>query len=179
MLPVYLKELAKYSFADLIRLLKLSMKDLGSFLSKTMEAGIVKKKVNKSTSSFSPEITDFDEHTSYVSEDDIVYSFQYVGILHYHGNLIIVYPKYFSKIPSITSIKQILAIISKYRNNIHSHVRIKGGTVDSGFVSSLSLYLFLLSDYQQHGAYSSTDVRIIENGDGLILWDRTINEKNP
>lgn len=179
MLPVYLKELKKYSFSDLLNLSQLSAKDLGSFLSKAIEAGIVKKKVKKSTSFFLSDIFDFDEYVSDEADVGTVYSFQYVGILHYHGKLIIVYPKYFSKIPSIASIKQILAIISKYRNNIHSLVRIKGGTVDSGCISSLSLYLFLLSDFQQHGAYSTTDVRIIENGDGFILWDKTINEKSP
>lgn len=179
MLPVYLKELAKYTFSDLLHLLGLSANALSSFLTKSIAAGILKKKLKKAAYNISSEIADFDEYTPDETEVDAIYSFQYVGILHFHGKLIIVYPKYFSKLPSVASIKQILAIISNYRNNLHSHLRIKGGTVDSGCVSSLSLYLFLLSDFQQHGAYNSTDVRIIENGDGFILWDKTINEKTP
>lgn len=179
MLPVYLKELAKYSFSDLLHLLQLSAKDLRSFISKAIGAGIVKKNAKKTTSFLSAGITDFGEYESDEEEVDTAYSFQYVGILHYHGKLIVVYPKYFSKTPSLASIKQILAVISKYRNNLQSYLRIKGGADESGCISSLSLYLFLLLDFQQHGAYSSTDVRIIENVDGLILWDKTINEKNP
>lgn len=179
MLPVYLKELAKYSFSDLLHLLGLSASGLSSFLTKSIAAGIVKNKVKKAAYNFSSEIADFDEYTPDESEVDAIYSFQYVGILHFQGKLIVVYPKYFSKTPSIASLKQIISIISNYRNNLHSHLRIKGGTADSGCISSLSLYLFLLSDFHQHGAYSSTDVRIIENGDGFILWDKTINEKNP
>lgn len=174
--PAFIKELQAYTYAGLSLLLQLEGKRLNKFLQKLILAGVVKSSSRKRVSKSNDEY-DFDVWNE--EECDKLYSFHFVGTIHLDGRLIFVYPKYYEKEISIADFKLVLDVIRKYRNHRVSRIEEKGGADIEGSVNTFSIYLFIISDYIIHGAYDATLQVVHEDDKGLILWEKTVNEKIP
>ncbi|AQS53729.1 Type-2 restriction enzyme BsuMI component YdjA [Jeotgalibaca dankookensis] len=110
---------------------------------------------------------------------DEYFYFKYVGILLIKDICIVVYPKYINNIFADYSgnkqkLIQILRVIQKFQSlYIDSNLEF-----DNDNESFLALKMYLQTSYFENGLYSSETTNIELNGDGEILWDKTINEKN-
>lgn len=108
---------------------------------------------------------------------DTYYSFKFVGILLVDDVCFIVYPKYIKNaendyLGSKNKIIQIVNVIDKFqRLNTYNN------RSDEANESFLTLMIHIMRQYLEYGLYSSDEVVIETNGEGDILWEKTINEK--
>lgn len=72
--------------------------------------------------------------------------------------------------------KQVLKVITKYNSKSEENLALFTDFADSKSYNLLSIMFFLLDDYFERGIYKKQENIIESNGNGEILWDRTINE---
>lgn len=144
--------------------------------------GILKKYgVVKAVKKVKPEYEDLSNQDIVLTDvmdngSDIVYVFDYVGIVLIEGHAFKCYPKYISSCKEpIAELKQVLKVIQKY-NSKEQLVFLYNGEDDSKIFNRLAVILHLLEDYYIHGLYTKQHEVVETNGEGEILWDRTINE---
>ena len=175
MRPFFLREGKPYSRSELSWELKLDSDSFAIFIEKTTDIGVIKKK-SKSQGFNSIDMSE--EFNN--SFGEISYSFNFVGVLYFDHRLIIVCPKYFTSLPTdAAEFKPILSVLSKANKDPKTYVKIKGATDTLGGISSITTLIYILSDYLQNGAYVSMDMQTNNEGQGMILWDKTINESSP
>ncbi len=111
--------------------------------------------------------------------------FEFVGLLEYQGELYFVLPKYIDRKSSETRKKEKMKLVLKV---LRKYGKLVTSTYDSRFLSSKSSYDhtsilaitdFILEDFLNHGYYSIVEKQRRMNGNGEILWDKTINELSP
>lgn len=133
---------------------------------------------------------EFDNYT----DDDLIYTgnkykFAFVGIIICRGRIIYSYPKYIGKpneLPAanpVNEMARVIRVIEKYsKEKSRQDVRDIDLFVDeddNGRVNTLSVMLFLLEDYAANGIYENDETIIEINGNGGILWQKTVDETYP
>lgn len=115
--------------------------------------------------------------TETVSDNtQVLYSFDFVGVVMADNFVFKVYPKYIETTEQLMiKFKQILRVIEKY-NNKHQIIYLHNGEDDNFLLNKLTLQLFLLRDFFMNGLYDNERESIEVNGTGEILWDKTINQ---
>lgn len=108
------------------------------------------------------------------------YKFTFVGIIKIKSLAFLVYPKYWretkKEVGKVDKFTQILAVIDKYNKS----TKISDIGADTIYGESrLSNLIYLLQDYLSNGLYSNEEALIEINGEGQILWERTIDESSP
>lgn len=175
-----LKELKPYSLFELENLFKVTEDEVRNIL-KSLSLMNITKKLSKDTSKVELEelldIESLDELNAQMESD--IYVFKYVGILMVGDICLILYPKYSDKYlddPSnnFKMLKQIVSVIRKYQSK-EQNIGL-GEEYDLDNFNLLSITLELLNSYYEHGLYGNDRQIIEENGDGEILWEKTINE---
>lgn len=110
------------------------------------------------------------------------FKFEYVGILalQIEDNFYVIkcYPKYYKDIANDKDDKdfdQILQVITKYNSKyqINWYDIYDDGEKD---FNKLEASLYIINDYLKNGLYSNQHEEIELNGEGEILWDKSINE---
>lgn len=144
--------------------------------------GILKKygivKAVKAADAQYGEFCEQDEVLADVSENHagIAYIFDFVGIVLAGESLFQCYPKYIvSETKPLKQLKQVLNVIKKYNEKAQLLYLSSGEGSDTIF-NSLAAALYLLEDYFQYGLYTNEQEMIETDGEGEILWDRTIHE---
>ena len=109
------------------------------------------------------------------------YKFKFVGIITVKDVCLIIYPKYitefgenFDKDSKI--IKQLIEVMRKYESK--EQKQFLSNNEENKNYNLLALAIDLYDDYHVNGLYSNEKTIIEENGEGEILWDKTINEKD-
>ena len=107
---------------------------------------------------------------------DFTYQFTFVGVILLNNNILLVYPKYIdnNKEP-FDELKTIIKVLEKY-NQKEQLVHLYNGDAESKVFNKLAISLHILNDYYENGLYSNQQEIIEQNGEGEILWDKTINE---
>lgn len=175
-----LRELKPYSFIELQDIFNISEDNLKNIL-KTLSLMNISRRLSKDLSKVElEELLDTDNIDELnVQLEGNIYVFKYVGVLVIGNLCLMIYPKYMNKYledksREFKAFNQIISVIKKYKSKQQ-----KVGINDSDDLANynlLSIALELIFSYFEHGLYSN-DKRIIElNGDGDILWDKTINE---
>lgn len=175
-----LKELKPYSLFELENMFNVDGDEARNILKSLSLMNIVKK-LSKDTSKVELEelldIESLEELNAQMESD--MYVFKYVGILMVGEICLILYPKYSDRYLSdetnnFKMLKQIISVIRKYQSK-EQKIGLGEG-IDLSNFNLLSITLELLNSYYEHGLYQN-DRQIIENnGDGEILWEKTINE---
>lgn len=144
--------------------------------------GILKKYgIVKAIKSSKPEYEDLlnqDIVLMDVTEDntDMEYVFDFVGVVMVEDYVFKCYPKYIlSTTEPLQQLKQVLKVIKKY-NAKEQLIYLYNGDDDSKIFNRLAVSLHLLEDYFQYGIYTNQHEIVETNGEGEILWDKTINE---
>ncbi|MCI9034552.1 MAG: LlaJI family restriction endonuclease [Lachnospiraceae bacterium] len=107
---------------------------------------------------------------------DIEYVFDYVGVVMLEGHVFKCYPKYIKSTNApVDELKQVLKVIKKY-NSSEQLIYLFNGEDDSRIFNKLAVALYLLEDYHTNGLYTNQREIVEVNGEGDILWDKTINE---
>lgn len=110
------------------------------------------------------------------NNSEVQYVFDFVGVVMVDGYVFKCYPKYISSTTEpIEQLKQVLRVIKKY-NKKEQLVYLYNGEDDDKIFNRLAVSLHLLEEYFQYGIYTSQHDIIEINGEGEILWDKTINE---
>lgn len=174
----YVREQKRYTQKAISQLFSLNAEETIKFIRKLKAYGVLK--TVKATSQ-EKNLTDLtDDEIEIVNEEDIstdyYYVFVFVGVVTV-GNIIIkCYPKYISSNEEpLNEMKQVLKVISKY-NSKEQIINLFNGEVEQSTFNLLATVLYLYNDYNENGIYTNHQEIIETNGEGEILWDKTINE---
>lgn len=108
---------------------------------------------------------------------DCLYVFTYVGVITSGNRVIKVYPKYLlSQKEPLTEMKQIIKVLERYSNSEEQIINVFNGDGENRSFNILAVILFLLNDYFEYGIYTNSEDIIEINGEGEILWGKTIDE---
>lgn len=174
-----LRELQPYSISELQSIFASNANELDDILKSLSLMNIVKRVANNVAEVALEELLEVDNIDSLnVQLEGNVYIFKFVGMLTVGETCLIVYPKYVKEYKTDNKyrmLRQLIAVIRKYQSKEQ-----KQGTdeqLDLDNFNLLSITLELIADYLEHGLYRN-DRQVIEaNGEGEILWDKTINEQ--
>lgn len=144
--------------------------------------GILKKYgIVKAVKASKPEYEDLSNQDIILTDivennPEIQYVFDFVGVVMVEGYVFKCYPKYISSTTKpIEQLKKVLKVIKKY-NDKEQLVYLYNGEDDNKIFNRLAVSLHLLEEYFQYGIYTNQHDVIETNGEGEILWDKTINE---
>lgn len=101
------------------------------------------------------------------------YKFIFVGVLIIENYVIYSYPKY-SKKCKFKDLKQIIKVFDRFQND-GDIVHVQNNINDTESFNMLPLILFFMKDYFENGLYSNYQEIIEHNGEGEILWQKTID----
>ena len=178
-ISVFLKEQKRYTQSELIKILSISKEKTIKILKRLKEYGVLKnvKKLN-----IQKELTELyaeDETIIDIENEsgEYLYVFIFVGIIVIEGIILKIFPKYiFSTVEPVKELKQILNVISHY-NKKNQLIKIENNVFDKNeSFDMLSMILYLLNDYYEYGIYNNYSVVTEVNGNGDILWDKTISK---
>lgn len=173
----FVKEQKRYTKSELRELFDFTENEVEVFLRQLKAYGIVK--TVKATAQ-QRDLSDLIDEDLIVSDEaapngECFYVFTYVGILTASKRVIKCYPKYISTTTEPTAeLKQILKVLQRYGSKEQIVTLYHGNDQGNGF-NLLAVMLYLLDDYHQYGAYTNDEDIIERNGEGPILWDRTIS----
>ncbi len=172
----FFRELKHYTVSETAGELGTSLPEAGRLLGILKKYGIVKavrasKPEYENLSNQDIILTDVSEN-----ETRAEYVFDFVGVVTLEKYVIKCYPKYItSTAEPMGQLKKVLKVIRKYNDKEQTVPVYHGGGEDGNF-NWLGVALYLLEDYFRYGLYASQLAVIESNGQGEILWDRTISE---
>lgn len=176
MKSAYFREGRHYSLAQLETLFSLdkekSKKNIGTL-----------KKYNllKTVRNDKPEYSDLSDQDFVVGEtpddsSEFSYIFSFVGVILLDDLVLFGYPKYIDNDEEpFEKLKTVIKVIEKY-NQKEQLVHLYNGEDESKQFNRLAISLHILHDYFENGLYSNQEEIVELNGEGEILWDKTINE---
>lgn len=160
---------------------RFSFDDTGieKFIKSLKSYGILKAVAN---SAQQRELTDLmDEDIQVVEEtvgnDDCLYVFTYVGVVTMGNRVIKSYPKYIlSDNEPFVQMRQVVRVLERYNQSEEQIINLFNGDGDNRSFNILAVILYLLNDYFENGIYSNTENVLEINGEGDIVWGRTIDD---
>lgn len=172
----FFRELKHYTLHSISKELGENVEETRRLVGILKKYGVVKA-VKKSKSEFE-DLSNQDIVLTDVMENatDVEYLFDYVGVVLLEGHVFKCYPKYIlsTKAP-IQELKKALRVIKKYNSN-EQLVYLYNGEDDNKIFNRLAVSLHLLEEYFMYGIYTNQHEIIETNGEGEILWNRTIDE---
>lgn len=174
----FVREQKRYSKSDLKQIFRFSSIEVDGFIKNLKAFGVLRAVKN---SSEQRELSDLiNEDIEIVDmengNDNYLYVFTYVGIITIGSRIIKCYPKYlFSENTPVDEMKQILKVISRYGSK-EQIINLYNGDEENSSFNILAVILFLLNDFYEYGIYKNSEDIVEINGEGEILWDKTISE---
>ena len=179
LMSVFIREQQRYTKNDLKSIFNCDTQEI-TFLIKKLKAFGVLKSVKKTDYQYSlsdlvysdTEIIDDDENSDYC-----FYVFTYVGVIVCGDKVIKIYPKYIldKNAEPLHEMCQVIKVLEKY-NKEEQIINIYTGEGENKNINIIAVMLFILRDYFEYGLYSNQEEIIEVNGEGNILWEKTINE---
>lgn len=176
MKSVYFREGQHYSFSNLKEKFSLDADKTKSRIS-TLKRYYVLKTVLKDKTEYS-ELSDQDIIVGEIPDDsaEFTYQFTFVGVILLEDLILFCYPKYIDTEKDLfNKFKTVIKVLEKY-NQKEQLVYLYNGDAESKVFNKLAISLHILKDYFENGLYSNQEEIIDLNGEGEILWDKTINE---
>ena len=177
-LASYVREQKRYTKTELQKLFDFTTQEVENFIRLLKAYGVLKSVKNTPNQLDLTELTETDLAYVDVSSDNgaCYYVFTYVGVITVGSRVIKCFPKYISHTEHpVEQMKQVLKVLQKYAAK-EQIVNLYNGADQSNSFNLLAVMLFLLSDYHEHGLYTNHEDLIEPNGDGEILWEKTVNE---
>jgi hypothetical protein len=176
----YVREQKRYTKNDLRSIFSFDEIGVERFIKNLKAYGVLKSVKNNSDQLEMSDLVDEDvEITDETAESgDCLYVFTYVGIITSGSRIIKVYPKYLlsKKDDPLVEMKQVIKVLEKYSHSEKQIVNIFNGDGENRSFNILAVILFLLNDYFEYGIYTNSEDIIEVNGEGEILWGKTIDE---
>lgn len=175
----YVREQERYTKNDLKDIFSFADNEVEKFIKNLKAFGVLKSVKNSNDQMEMSELTDEDiEITDDTAESgDCLYVFTYVGIITCGSRIIKVYPKYLlTEQNHLESMKQVLKVLERYSRSEKQIINVFNGDGENRSFNMLAVILYLLNDYYEYGIYTNSEDIIEVNGDGDILWGKTIDE---
>lgn len=175
----YVREQRRYSKNELRSLFAYDEQGVEQFIKNLKSYGVLKT-VNNNMEQL--ELSDLVDEDIKIADEaagnsEYLYVFTYVGVITYGSRIIKIYPKYLlSADEPLEEMKQVMKVLERYSNSEEQIVNLFNGNGDNRSFNLLAIILFLLNDYHEYGVYSNSEDIIEINGDGAILWTKTIDE---
>lgn len=176
----YVREQKRYTKNDLRNIFSFDEAGIEKFIKNLKAYGVLKSVQNSAEQVEMSDLVDDDvEITDETAESgDCLYVFTYVGIITCGSRVIKVYPKYLlsAKEDVLDEMKQVLKVLEKYSRSEEQIINVFNGDGENRSFNILAVILFLLNDYYEYGIYTNSEDIIEINGEGEILWGKTIDE---
>ena len=176
MKPVYFREGRHYSFAQLEKAFSCDKEKTRKNIGTLKKYNLIKTVRNDK-----PEYSELSDQDIVIGEapddsSEFSYIFSFVGVILLDYLVLFCYPKYIDndKEP-FEKLKTVIKVIEKY-NQKEQLVHLYNGENESKQFNRLAISLHILHDYFENGLYSNQEEVVEFNGEGEILWDKTINE---
>lgn len=172
----FFRELKHYKINDISMELDIETEEAKRLVCILKKYGIV-----KAVKASKPEYEDLSNQDIILADvvennPEIQYVFDFVGVVMVEGYVFKCYPKYISSTTRpMEQLKKVLKVIKKY-NDKEQLVYLFNGEDENKIFNRLAVSLHLLEEYFQYGIYTNQHEVIETNGEGEILWDKTINE---
>lgn len=174
----YVKEQMRYTKNQLRTMFAFDDQGVEKFIKNLKSFGILKTVANNVEQKDLTELSDGDiqimDETA--GNDDCYYVFTYVGVLTCGNRVIKVFPKYLSESEPLKEMKLIMKVLERYSHSDEQIINLFSGDGDKRSFNILAVILFLLNDYFEYGVYNNTKDIVEINGEGDILWEKTIDE---
>lgn len=177
-ISVFLHEGQRYTQAQLVQMLKASEADSVRILKRLKEYGILKAVKGQDDSVDLTELIEAQVELTEVTVGDSsrYYVSHFVGVIMAEGRVLKCYPKYLpDDTEPVDELKQVLEVLNKF-NSKEQIIHMQNESLHESSFNLLAVMLYLLQDYYDYGLYTNTQEIIESNGNGEILWDKTINE---
>lgn len=150
MKTIYIRELKYYSKSDILKILDDDEKSFNTLLKYEI-----------------------------INKEDDSFLFKFVGVIIIDDIVINCYPKYIPNENNIKNdFKHVINVIKKY-NNLYDDLEYQNDNLEEISFNLLSMMIFFLEDYFEHGIYNNIQNILEINGNGEIDWNRTINYTDP
>lgn len=176
----FVREQKRYTKNELKHIFSYDDASVEKFI-KTLKAYGVLKSVKYSTEQL--KMSDLLEEDIEITDEtavsgDCLYVFTYVGVITVGSRVIKVYPKYIlsKEEDPVSEMKQVIKVLERYSNSEEQIINIFNGDGDNRSFNILAVILFLLNDYHEYGIYTNSEEVVEINGEGEILWGKTIDE---
>ena len=175
----FLREQKRYSKNELASIFELDEPGIEGFIRTLKAYNIVKAVKNNVEQRDMTDIIDEDIQVADESADNeqYLYVFVYVGVITIGRRILKIYPKYLLTAEQpLDEMKLVLKVLEKYSSSEEQIVNLYNGDGDNRSFNLLAVILFLLNDYYEYGIYNNTEDIVEINGEGEILWGKTIDE---
>lgn len=175
----FIREQQRYTKNQLRTLFSCDDAGVEKFIKSLKSYGILKTVAGTAAQK---ELTDLvDEDVQVMDEtagnDDCYYVFSYVGVITVGNRIIKAYPKYIlSETEPLAEMKQVMHVLERYSHSEEQIIHLFHGDGDHRSFNILPVILYLLNDYYEYGIYQNTQDVLEVNGEGDILWNRTIDD---
>lgn len=173
------KEQKRYTKKELQSIFSLCDKEVKEFIKKLKGYGILKAvKANKEQLDLSDLIEeDIEVIDEQLDGSKYLYVFIFVGIVTVGSIVIECYPKYITKQHvDEADMKQIIKVLKKFSVKDSQDINFYNGENQTQPFNLLPIILYLFEDYYENGVYIKHEEIVEVNGEGNILWDKTIDE---
>lgn len=177
----YVREQKRYTKNDLKSKFSFDEDGVEKFIKNLKAYGVLKSVKNTDDQLEMSDLVDDDvEITDETAESgDCLYVFTYVGVITCGSRVIKVYPKYLlSKKDDnvLEEMKQVVKVLERYSRSEEQIINVFNGDGENRSFNILAVILFLINDYYEYGIYTNCEDIIEVNGEGEILWGKTIDE---
>lgn len=176
----FVREQKRYTKNELKSIFSFDDAGVEKFIKNLKAYGVLKSVKNSITQLEMSDLLDEDiEITDETAvSGDCLYVFTYVGVITSGSRIIKVYPKYLlsKEEEPLTEMKQVIKVLERYSNSEEQIINIFNGDGDNRSFNILAVILFLLNDYHEYGIYTNSEEIVEVNGEGEILWGKTIDE---
>lgn len=175
----YVREQKRYTKNELKSIFSFDEIGVEKFIKSLKAYGVLKSVKNSTAQLEMSDLLDEDiEITDETAQSgDCLYVFTYVGVITSGSRVIKVYPKYLlSQKEPLAAMKQVVKVLERYSNSEEQIINIFNGDGDNRSFNILAVILFLLNDYYDYGIYTNSEDIIEINGEGEILWGKTIDD---
>lgn len=176
----YVREQQRYTKNDLKSIFSFDEAGVEKFIKNLKAYGVLKSVKNSTDQKEMSDLVEEDiEITDETAESgDCLYVFTYVGIITCGSRIIKVYPKYLlsKKEDPLAEMKQVVKVLERYSHSEKQIINVFNGNGEDRSFNILAVILFLLNDYYEYGIYTNSEDIVEINGEGDILWGKTIDE---
>lgn len=176
----YVREQKRYTKNDLKSIFSFDESGVEKFIKNLKAFGVLKSVKNSTDQLEMSDLMDEDiEITEETAESgDCLYVFTYVGIITCGSRVVKVFPKYLlsKREDPLDEMKQVVKVLERYSRSEEQIINVFNGNGENRSFNILAVILFLLNDYYEYGIYTNSEDIVEVNGEGEILWGKTIDE---
>ena len=175
----FVREQQRYTKHQLQARFQFDENGVEKFIKNLKSYGVLKAVANTTEQRLLTDLVDEDIQVmdENAGNDDCYYVFTYVGVIVVGNRVIKVYPKYIlSNSEPNEQMVQVIKVLERYSHSEEQIVNLFNGDGNNRSFNILAVILYLLNDYYEYGVYNNTEEILEVNGEGDILWNRTIDD---